>query len=136
MDEDFREGVANVTSFAKQKKCWGKIKDMPYKLSIPSIDLLNREEIEDVNYDKKMTSKAGKQIDAFNQVMGINQNEWVELSDYLRNEENLPFQHTSVQIVQKCVQMHHTGKPVTQRQAVAALKILEDAIERDFNYVR
>ena len=136
MDEDFREGMANVTSFAKQKKCWNKIKDMPYELSIPSIDFLNRRQIEDENYSKKMTSKAGKQIDAYYQVMDINQNEWVELSDYLRNEENLPFRHTNVQIIQKCIQMHNGGKVITEKQAVAALKILENAIDKDFYYVR
>ena len=136
MDEDFREGVANVTSFAKQKKCWLKMKDMPYELSIPSINLLNRDEIDDEKYEKKQTSRASEQIDVFSQVFDINQNEWVELSHYLQNEENLPFEHKNVQIIQKCIQMHQTGRAITQRQAEAALRIQEDAIKKDFNYVR
>ena len=56
MDEDFREGVANVTSFAKQKKCWDKIKDISYDLSIPSIDSLNNQEIEDNEFEREQTA--------------------------------------------------------------------------------
>ena len=137
MDEDFREGVANVTSFAKQKKCWKKIRNIPYEqLSIPKIDLYDRDEIQDKEGENKLIAAAGSHIDVFTRVFDINQNEWVELSDYLQNKENLPFDHKNVQIIQKVIQMHQTGRTVSQKQAEVALKILENAIISDFNYVR
>ena len=138
MDEAIKAGVGNADTFAKRKQCWETIRNMPYDLSIPDEDLLNMQQIEDNKSEKAKIAVAGEHIASFNKVLGINQNEWVELSDYLQNEENLPYDHKKVQIVQKCILMHQTQgvKAVTEKQAKVALEILEDAIKKDFNYVR
>ena len=136
MDEAIKAGVGNADTFAKRKQCWETIRNMPYDLSIPDEDLLDIQQIEDNKSEKVEIAAAAQHIDIFNAVFEVNQNEWVELSDYLQNEENLPYDHKKVQIVQKCILMHQAGEAVIERQAEAALKILEGAIKKDFNYVR
>ena len=89
-----------------------------------------------MNLKESKQLAAGEQIDVYNQIFNINHNEWVELSDYLQNEENLPFDHRNVQIIQKTIQMIQTGRSISQRQAEATLKILQEAIDKNFNYVR
>ena len=151
MDENFRGGIANVTTFCKRRECWHQIRELDtttsinskrtfqssesiHNVEIPDEDLINKQQQKDQAYEDKTLGQAGAYVGATKRILQVSQDQWNSLIEYLKDDEGLPFDHKKVNIIRLCVFYHQGKKIPTDKQAKLALEIREWALSRNFTY--
>jgi len=134
MDDDFRGPHANISQFAKKQLAWHKIRDLDYSLEIPEADLLNAEQQQDQAYEASQLGSTGAELEALESILIITLEEWLELSNYLQNEEGLPYDHKNIKSINSCIEYHKGRKTLSKNQAKVALRIREEASSKNFTF--
>jgi len=135
MDDEFRDGNANISQFAKKKIAWEKMQELDYDdLMIPDEDLLNTQQQKDQAYQTKALGKAGAYVGVSERILQVSQDEWAALIEYLKDDEKLPFNDRKVNSVRLCIYLHQGKKVPQPHQAKEALEIRDWAMGRDFSF--
>ena len=152
MNEDFRGGIANVTTFCKKRECWHQIRELDtstsinsirtfqssesiFDLEIPDEDLLNKQQQKDQGYEDKVLGQAGAYVGSTERILQVSEDQWKALIEYLKDDEGLPYDHKKVNLIRYCVYHHRGTKIPTVKQAKAALEIRDWAMNRDFSFI-
>jgi hypothetical protein len=134
MDDNFRDGNANISQFAKSQVAWHKVRELEYPLNLRKEDLLNRQQQQELTDETDELVVAGSHIDAVKNVLDISKNEWTALYDYLQNDKGLPMNHKDVNIVKTCIDLHQGTKVPSDKQAKLALLIRDQANSENFSF--
>ena len=133
-DDEFRDGIANITEFCKREIAWQRFQKIDYKLEIiEKADTLNSKEVDSLKYGEEEDKKAGKQIEDLEAIMQISTQEWQAIADYFISR-GYEVSHDNVSIPRLCTKVS-TGKLPTDRQAKTALKVRKNALAGDFVFV-
>ena len=136
MNEDFRDGVQNISEFAKRDIAWTKVQKLQIEYDIPDDDFINQYQMQEQEEQDRQTAEAGEEIDNVEAILNISKNEWESLKEYLQETDRLPYTHENIKAVNKCVGLHDGGvKYPTEKQQVLALKIREKAKRENFSYI-
>ena len=134
MNDEFRDGNANISQFTKREQAWMKIRNLKFILDIPRANLLDSKQKKDLEVKKKELNKMGSEVESLEKILKISMKEWIELSNYLKNEEDLPHYHNSIKLINFCISYHKGGKPPNKNQSREVLDIREEALSNKFSY--
>ena len=136
-DDNFRDGMANISEFCKRKTTWEKYQNLPYELDeLDRSDWLNAEEQKDYLKESKETNKAGKQIDVFEKILAVDPEKWHHLSLFKKDQGYKESDaEVSLPKLMNLVVTNKAKKIPTDKQFLKALNILEEAEENGFTYI-
>ena len=132
-------GGANVGEWCKKQQCWNTIKEYSYQIT----DSL-RTELEDVaaNQSAVISSSSKAAVSSLNvtteeermlidKAAAISAAEWYALSKWAKETDN--FQGWQRSIVFSVAQLIARNRKPSYKQAVQALKVYEEAVQKGFN---
>ena len=98
---------ANISQFAKKNIAWEKVQALDYdSLMIPDEDLLNTQQQKDQAYQTKALGRAGAYVGTSERILQVSQDEWEALIEYLKDDENFPFDDKRLDLVRMCIYLH------------------------------
>ena len=131
---EFTGGITNPSEFTKSEKGWRKIQTIDIDLSkLQKSDTLSAEGITDANTEKKEINKASMTLSGLEYVLSVPSQEWDYIAQY--NSRTYPDEHKNVGIPRKCIDLHVSGKMLTDKQLNIAKEIRVSAYKEGFDYV-
>jgi len=85
MNEEFRNGVLNPSSFGKTQIAWQKFQTIHYELShINKSDWISTEELKNISKDNKALNQDSASVSLAEQCLEISSTEWANIYDFLK----------------------------------------------------
>ncbi len=135
MDMNFRNGVSNISEFAKKPIAWDELKKISIPCDIKENDLLNEKQIKRQRDQEKDTVKTSAEVDVITRILNIKKEEWLDLIRYLNENDNLPYDHKNISLINLCVGLHNGEKMPTEKQASAAIRIHAKANAESWSFL-
>jgi hypothetical protein len=134
-DPSFRGGIANPSEFCKSEKGWLKFKTIDIDISgLDPQDVLNKNQKEELQKEKKELKSAAKAINHLEYVMKVSAKEWNLISSFY--SATYAPDHLNVGIPQKCAMLVQYGKVPSDKQMKMAVTIREKAYKDGFDFVK
>ena len=104
LDDDFRDGNANPSMFARKVLAWEKFKNVNYKLEIISEDdLITKQEEQKIQGENSELNEENSDLDIVDYCMGISDKEWEAIYDFLK--QTLPIESPEMKTLNKFTQL-------------------------------
>jgi hypothetical protein len=85
MNEEFRNGVLNPSSFGKTQIAWKKFQTIHYELlHINKSDWISTEELKNISKDNKALNQDSASVSLAEQCLEISSTEWANIYDFLK----------------------------------------------------
>ncbi len=87
LNEEFRQGTANISEFAKKPNAWNEFKKINFSLDdLSDDDTISQEEAKSRLKDDKLTNEISGDMSNIEFVESIDHETWKEVYDFLRND--------------------------------------------------
>lgn len=134
LDPEFRRGVANPSEFCKSQKGWELVKSLDYDLKyLTSADVLNADQKKELESKNEELTSAGNQINDFETVFDVSENEWTKIREFFLSQGFPPF-HRNVRLPEKCAGIKSGRVLPSEAEMRTAIAIRRQAYDSGFDY--
>lgn len=120
--------ISNISTYCKNKKCWERLQDMPYKLSDDVMEILITDEdrkvqMERARKDQRETDKVSTEISIFR----LGDKKWTELLE--KGIEQHVLNDVDIDFIKLAIKYCKTGAGCSSKQASRIWEIKEKLLE-------